>query len=333
MDIYNPSEVKKTAVRRLRDAGSAKKVALVYAGLTLGLSALVVLLSLILDLLIDQSGGLDGMGRRTVLISLQNILPIIAIPVSLCLELGYQAAMLRVARGQCVTPQSLRLGFDRLWVLLRCVLLEAAILFGACLGGLYLGSLLFMMSPFSDRAVELLQPLMENATVMNPQVVLDSGVYDQLMGAMAPAFGLCLILMAVMAVPLAFRYRMAQYVIIDKPGIPAMMALRESRKMMKGNAGRLLKLDISLWWYYGLDVLARLLCYGDTILALAGVSLPWSDTVSYYGFFAVYLAVQFAIYYFLRNRVETAYAIAYDSIRPKDAAASGGAVLGSIFQQ
>ena len=332
MDIYNPSEVKKAGVRRLRDAESAKKVALVYAGLTIGLSALVAVLGLILNLLIDQSGGLSGMGRRTVLISLQTILPVIAIPLSLCLELGYQAAMLRVARGQYVTPQTIRLGFDRFWVLLRCVLLEAAMLFGVCLGGIYLGSLLFMMSPFSDRAVEIVQPLMANATVLSPQVVLDSGVYDQLMSAMAPAFALCLILVAVLAVPLAFRYRMAQYVIIDKPGIPARMALRESRKMMKGNAWRLFKLDISLWWYYVLDVLARLLCYGDVILALVGVSLPWSDTVSYYGFFVLYLAAQFAIYYFLRNRAETAYAIAYDSIRPKEAP-TGGAVLGSIFQQ
>ena len=73
MDIYNPSEVKKTAVRRLRDAQAEKRVAAVYAGLTLGLSALVVLLTLVLELLIDQSGGLGGMGRRTVLISLQNM--------------------------------------------------------------------------------------------------------------------------------------------------------------------------------------------------------------------------------------------------------------------
>ena len=58
MDIYNPSEVKKTAVRRLRDVQQGKKVAAVYAGLTLGLSALVVLLTLVLELLIDQSGGI-----------------------------------------------------------------------------------------------------------------------------------------------------------------------------------------------------------------------------------------------------------------------------------
>ena len=41
---------------------------------------------------------------------------------------------------------------------------------------------------------------------------------------------------------------------------------------------------------------------------------------------------RFAVYYFLRNPAETAYAIAYDAIRPKEVQ-TGGAVLGSIFQQ
>ena len=75
-----------------------------------------------------------------------------------------------------------------------------------------------------------------------------------------------------------------------------------------------------------------LLCYGDVLLPMAGVSLPWSDTVSYYLFYVLYLAAQFAVYYFLRNPAETAYAIAYDAIRPKEGQ-TGGAVLGSIFQQ
>ena len=66
------------------------------------------------------------------------------------------------------------------------------------------------------------------------------------------------------------------------------------------------------------------------LLPLAGVNLPWSSSVSYYLFFALYLAVQFAVYYFLRNPAEAAYAIAYDAIRPK-ASGDSGAVLGNIF--
>ena len=332
MDIRNTRQLKEFSAGRLANARDGQKIILYFSLITIAATALANVASYVLSRQIAKTGGLGSMGVRSALTTAQTLLPLVQAGFLMCLTLGYLATMLRIARGQYASPNGMRLGFDRFWVLLRCVLLESAILFGTCLGAIYLGSLIFMMSPFSDRAMALLQPMLDSATVLNPQMVLDSGVYDQLMGAMAPAFVLCLILAAVLTVPLAFRYRMAQYVIIDKPGIPAMMALRQSRYMMKGNTGKLLKLDISLWWYYGASLLARVLCYGDILLAMLGVRLPWSDTVSYYGFFAAYLAVQFAIYYFLRNRVETAYAIAYDSIRPKEAQ-TGGAVLGSIFQQ
>ena len=45
----NRSEIKGSALRRLTDAGQAKRVAAIYAGVTLGLSALVTILGLVLD--------------------------------------------------------------------------------------------------------------------------------------------------------------------------------------------------------------------------------------------------------------------------------------------
>ena len=330
MDIRNTSEIKGAALRRLTDAGQAKRVAAIYAGVTLGLSALVTILGLVLDGMMSGAGGLSGMGRRTVLSSAQSVLPVVSALIAMCVELGYQAAMLRVARGQYTSPQTLRLGFDRFWVLLRCVLLEGLILFGITFGGIYLATMLFMFTPFSHRVMELMTPVLENVTLLSPEMVLDEGLYSQLMQAMIPAFVLCAIVVAAAAIPVLYRLRMARFVIIDKPGIGAMAALRESRKMMKGNCLKLLKLDVGLWPYYVGCVLASLLCYGDMLLPMAGVNLPMSDTVSYYVFFVLYLAAQFAVYYYLRNPAETAYAIAYDSIRPKEPRAEGVA-LGNIF--
>ena len=330
MDIRNTSEIKGAALRRLTDAGQAKRVAAIYAGVTLGLSALVTILGLVLDGMMSGAGGLSGMGRRTMLSSVQSVLPVVSALITMCVELGYQAAMLRVARGQYTSPQTLRLGFDRFWVLLRCVLLEGLILFGITFGGIYLATMLFMFTPFSSRAVELMTPVLENVTLLSPEMVLDENLYNQLMQAMIPAFVLCAIVVAAAAIPVLYRLRMARFVIIDKPGIGAMAALRESRKMMKGNCLKLLKLDVGLWPYYVGCVLASLLCYGDMLLPMAGVNLPMSGTVSYYVFFVLYLAAQFAVYYYLRNPAETAYAIAYDSIRPKEPRAEGVA-LGNIF--
>ena len=330
MDIQNTSEIKDAALRRLTDAQQAKRIAAIYAGVTLGLSALVTIVGLVLDAMMSGATGLSGMGRRTILSSAQSMLPWVVALITMCVELGYQAAMLRVARGQYTSPQTLRLGFDRFWVLLRCTLLEGLILFGIAFGGIYIATMLFMFTPFSSRAVELLTPVLENVTLLNPEMVLDEALYGQLMQAMIPAFVMCVIVVAAAAIPVLYRLRMARFVIIDKPGTGALAALRESRKMMKGNCLKLLKLDVSLWPYYIGCVFASLLCYGDMLLPMVGVTLPFSDTVSYYLFFALYLAVQFVVYYFLRNPAETAYAIAYDSIRPKEPKTEGVA-LGNIF--
>lgn len=330
MDIQNTSEIKAAALRRLTDAPQARHVAAIYAGVTLGLSVLVTILGLVLDGMMSGAGGLSGMGRRTILSSIESVLPIVSTLITLCVELGYQAAMLRVARGQYVSPQTLRLGFDRFWVLLRCVLLEGLILLAISFGGIYLATMLFMFTPFSHRAVELMMPVLENVTLLSPEMVLDEGLYEQLMQAMIPAFVLCAIVVGAAAIPVLLRLRMSRFVIIDKPGMGAMAAMQESRKMMKGNCLKLLKLDVGLWPYYLGCVAASLLCYGDVLLSLMGVNLPVSATVSYYGFFALYLAAQFAVYYLLRNPAETAYAIAYDAIRPKEPKTEGVA-LGNIF--
>lgn len=330
MDICNTSEIKAAALRRLMDAGQAKRIAAIYAGVTLGLSALVTILGLVLEAMMSGATGLGGMGRRTILSSVQSMLPWVVGLITMCVELGYQAAMLRVARGQYASPQTLRLGFDRFWVLLRCILLEGVILFAIAFGGIYIATMLFMLTPFSGRVMEVLSPVLENVTLLSPEMVLDEALYDQLMQAMIPAFVMCAIVVAAAAIPVLYRLRMARFVIIDKPGIGALAALRESRKMMKGNCLRLAKLDISLWPYYIGCVFASLLCYGDVLLPMMGVRFPWSDTVSYYLFLALYLAVQFAVYYFLKNQAEVAYSIAYDSIRPKEPKTEGVA-LGSIF--
>lgn len=330
MDICNTSEIKAAALRRLTDAGQAKRIAAIYAGVTLGLSALVTILGLVLEAMMSGATGLGGMGRRTILSSVQSMLPWVVGLITMCVELGYQAAMLRVARGQYASPQTLRLGFDRFWVLLRCILLEGVILFAIAFGGIYIATMLFMLTPFSGRVMEVLSPVLENVTLLSPEMVLDEALYDQLMQAMIPAFVMCAIVVAAAAIPVLYRLRMARFVIIDKPGIGALAALRESRKMMRGNCLRLVKLDMSLWQYYIGCVFASLLCYGDVLLPMMGVRFPWSDTVSYYLFFALYLAVQFAVYYFLKNQAEVSYSIAYDSIRPKEPKTEGVA-LGSIF--
>lgn len=331
MDIRENRELVSYAGQRLGGQQKEKRIVLIYASVAIGLTALVTVVNYMLGLQISRLGGLGNMGRKTVFSTLQMVLPLAQSVVLLCLDVGYIAAMLRIARGQYVSEQTLRLGFDRFWVLLRVSLFKGFRYFALGFLGVYAGVMIYMVSPLSNQVVELLMPYMANLTVLDSQIVLDEAAYAQLTGAMWPAFLICAVTCAALLLPTIYSYRMVNHVVIDKPGMGALAALRASKQMMRGNRLALLKLDLRLWWYYGATTLAMAVCYGDMLLPMLGVALPGSGDMWYFVFFGIYLALSFGIYYFLRNRAEVVYALAYDAVKPEEKKPEG-VVLGNIFQ-
>ena len=330
MNLRNIREIKDSASRRLGESDSQKKIVLIYIALTIGLTAVVTVLNHILDLQIDNFGGLSNLGKKTMLSSVQSMLPLAQSAIAMCLDLGYLAAMLRIARGMYTSPQTLRLGFDRFWVLLRCSIIKGFLLVGVTVACMYMGIMIFMMTPLSEPAVELITPMMSQMTLLDSAVVIDEATYAQLVRAMIPCFAFGGILMLILGGPIFYSFRMVNYVIIDKPAMGALMAMRESKRMMRGHRLQLLKLDLSLWWYYLASFATVLVCYGDVLLPMLGVTLPVSEKVAFFGFYALYLAATFCVCVFLRNRVEVTYAMAYEAVKPAEEQ-SGGVVLGNIF--
>lgn len=331
MNLRNLRQIREFAPQRLEASPSQRQIVLIYAGLALGLTALVTVLNHILGLQIDNYGGLSNLGKKTMLSSVQSMLPLAQSALTMCLDVGYVAAMLRIARGMYTSPQTLRLGFDRFWVLLRCSIFKGLILSGVVFISMYAGITIYLLTPFAEPAQEILLPLMDQMSMLNTSVVIDEATYAQLMQAMIPCFAFCGMMMLILGGPVFYSFRMANYVIIDKPALGALAALRESKMMMRGNRIQLLKLDISLWWYYLATAAAMAVCYGDILLPMLGVELPVSETVAFFGFYVLYLAASFAILFFLRNRVEVTYALAYDAVKPEEKQDSG-VVLGNIFQ-
>jgi len=266
-----------------------------------------------------------------MLSSIQSMLPFAQSLLAMCLELGYLAAMLRIARGMYTSPQTLRLGFDRFWLLMRCSIFKGLIMSAVVFTSMYFGIMLFLMTPFSEPAMEILTPLVNQASILSGQIVIDDATYVRLMDTMLPVFAIIGILVLILGGPVLYNYRMTDYVIIDKPAIGALAALRESKRMMRGRRLQLLKLDVSLWWYYLASAAATAVCYGDVMLTRMGLELPVSDTVLYFVFYGVYLAATFAVHFFLRNRAEVCYGLAYDAVKPEEKQ-DGGVVLGNIFQ-
>ena len=331
MNLGNLREIKNRSEERLSQSASQQKIVMIYAALTLGLMLLVTVTNYVLGLQMDNFGGLSNLGKRTMLSSVQSMLPVVQSLVIMCLDLGYLAAMLRIARGMYTSPQTLRLGFDRFWLLLRCGIFKGLIMTGVTFVSMYLGIMIFVLTPFSKAAVEIIAPIISQISLLNTEIVIDDVTYGLLMEAMLPAFGICGVLLLILGGPMYYNFRMVNYIIIDKPSIGAMMALRESKKMMKGHRLQLLKLDLSFWWYYLATGVAMVICYGDILLPMLGLELPVPEVVSFFGFYVLYLAASFGVHFFLRNRVEVCYGLAYDAVKPEEKQ-DGGVVLGNIFQ-
>ena len=330
MTIPSFKILKKNAAERVAAAPNARKVTLVYAGIITALAAMVTIINYTLGLQIDKAGGLSNMGLRTMLSTIQSVLPMVQSMVTMCLDVGFLAAMVRVSRQQFISEQTLKLGFDRFWVLLRSILIQTGMYMMAGFAAFWIAMQVYFITPLSNTVMDILTPLISGGTTDMTLLMEDEALYSQLVTSMLPLFALFGILYAVFAIPMSYGMRMTNYVIIDKPAMGAMQAIRESRKMMKGSWMRLFRLDLSLWWWYAVFMLSMVLCYGDVLLAAAGVQLPWSDTVSYFLFYALFLAAQFAAIYFLRAKVEVVYAQAYDALKPRET--NNGVVLGNIFQ-
>ena len=334
MDIRNVRELKNTAAQRLDQAADAKKIILIYALINAVAALLVTVITYCLDLQVDQLGGLGNMGTRSLLSTISAVLPMVLNMALMCLELGFLAVTIRIGRGMYTSAQTLRAGMPRFWAMIRTNILLYGIVFMLSIGAFYIATMIFVMLPMSNEAMEIMLPVintMDPAAMETAAFILDAGVEARLMEALIPLIVIFGIVAMVLVFPMTYHYRMANFVLLHDPRAGAFRALRESKKMMRGNRWALLKIDLSLWWYYGLSALAAAVCYGEEILPAFGVELSMPPAASFFGFYGLCLIILFASNMLFRGRVGVTYALFFDAVRPKEEN-SGGVVLGNIFK-
>lgn len=330
MNIRNTKQIRHTARQSLAsNTGRPATAALIYAGVSCLLALAATGVSYFLNQQIAGTGGLSNMGLRSVLATADYILPFVQVIVSMGLGLGYCALALDMARNRPARPRTLLEGFYRFFPLLRSALLQGAIYLGISIGCVYLSSWIFMMLPASEAFYNVMEPYLSSMTVMDSGLVIDDATLMEAASTMTPMVLIFAVVFALAALPVYYQYRMVSYCLLDSDRPGAFAALRESRNMMRRNRLALVRLDLSFWWYYLLEALAILVCYGDMLLPMVGVTLPWSGTASYFLFYAVSLVLQFLVYYLFLNRVQVTYATAYEALRPRPQ--SGGVPLGNIF--
>lgn len=322
MSIPSAKYLKKKASNRLQSGNDPKKVVLVYAGIVALSSLVVTVVQNLLDGQISQTGGIQNIGTRSMLTTADTVLTIAQLLLVMCLTLGYTGSMLRIARGQYASPNSLKAGGERIWVLLRTRLLQMLIMTAAAFALCFLVVNVCLLTPLSNRMIAVMGTVSAEALLADDLALM--GLYS----AMLPIMLIYLVALVPLLWYFSCTYRMVDYLLIDRPQLGAFGVLRESRRMMQGNMKMMLRVDLSFWWYYLLQALVSVLVYLNMVLALFAIGLP--PEVLYWGTVVLYLAADFALRYFFSNKVAVTYALFYDSLCPKQE--QSGAVLGNIFQ-
>ena len=309
MAILDNHRLRQQAADKLDAASNQKKLVLVFVCVTAVLSLLIGIVNVILDSQIAGTGGLGGLQMRSTLATAQTLLNIALWVFVPFWNLGYTSVALKLGRGENASETDLLNGFRRFGPGLRLMLLQLVIYFAVIFVAVQVGSILFAMTPWSEPFYQQLETVSLDATGN-----MDEAALLALIPAMIPFWIIVGTLSLVAFIPVTYRLRMAEFCLMDNPKCGALVALLQSNRMMKGNCINLFKLDLHFWWFYLATFLIPLLCYGDVLLPLAGVNLPFDPMVSFFLFYVASQAAQVLLYWRCRNLVECTYVGAYDTL-------------------
>lgn len=318
MPLDTPNAIlRKAKARWAQNAAQNRRVVLLHAVPALLLPLIVMAINLFLDTQLDGTGGLSGIGLRSTLQTVQTVL---STGISLLLpfwQLGLIFTAMRINAGNTAESHNLFEGFRRWGGALRLQLCRDFRYILKMVGGIFLGSLLFSATPLSNGLVETITAINEdpspaNLTGEELMALLQARIS---IGDLITLYLLCTAGALIMVVPLFYKYRLSDYVLLTEDTPRALASLYESSRLMHGNRMRLFRLDLHLWWYFLLAFLSAFVSYGDLLLPLLGISLPVSPNMAAAIFAFISAILQFLLYYFFRGQIETTYACFYESLK------------------
>jgi len=281
----------------------AKKLALFFTGAAVALSFLITLIGFLLTKQMEGTGGLSGIGLRTVLSSAQMLVMLAGAVVLPFWNLGYTRAALDTARDGSAEPRTLLSGFHLFFPALRLFFLQGALYTLLLTFTAQAGAILYMFTPAATKTMALMDSILADGEV----TMTDPLVMEQLIQAAWPIYLIIGILFLVVLIPVMYRLRLVEFSLVDgqEKALPNML---RSNYLMRGNCVSMFRLDLSFWWYYLLQGLATVLAYGDLLIG---------GDIAYWVFYLLSAAAQLLIGWKFLPQVHTAYALAYDAILNK----------------
>ncbi len=315
MASFHIQELKETSAQRLAPRlGTARRMAAVFtlvaAALSLGGSGLHLLLSS----QISQTGGIGGLGLRSVLQTIQEILRYGNMIFSPLWSAGFLYAMLRVVRQEELGNRDLLEGFRRWGRILSGCCFEYLMTLMLAILVSNVTAFLYSFTSGAREMAQVLQPFLDNLEAYTTgQAVLTQAQSAEILSAVAPM----LLLLAALLIPsylyMTYSFRMARYLIMERP-ISGSRAYFLSSYLLRGNKWQVLKLDLSYWWYHLLGALVGLVAYLDILLSMLGIALPLGETFWFFLTLILHCTLLLALNVWKKPQVDCAYLTLFEEI-------------------
>ena len=313
MAILKPSDLRQQAKQMLGATNdNPKKLVLLHTMIALGGSLLITLMNYVISHQIAGTGGLSGMGVRSVLSTIQSILELTVMVALPFWEIGLLFAALQWSKGQNSGFQGLLQGFRRFGSVLSLRLLQGLLFFALAIAVVQLSSIIFLLTPASKRLVEILESVVGAETPQQMESLITPQLITDTVNASIPLLFIALVLFALIAIPVFYRLRFTEFAVMEGNG--ARKAILHSIRTTHYHCLQLAKLDLSFWWFYLLQILCLCISYGDAILKGIGVTLPISEDASFFLFYVLGGVCQALLLWRYQATVLTTYCVVYNTL-------------------
>ena len=316
----HPKNLKQEAAQRVdRLLCNPRKIVLIYAMVSFGVSLVAALMNLFLNGQIAQTGGLDGLEVKTLWETTATVSELALVFLTPIWSLGLVSVVLGFARGKEAQTKDLTAGFNRFFAGLGLHLLTILLYIFASLITIYIGTALMSFMADMNKLDRILQPFAQTIE-QNPEIVSDPAFlqtlpWGELLACLWLPILFVVLITVVLIAFLSYRLRLAQYFLMDGLGMGAMQAVRKSFSSMKGNVLAFIRLDLSYWWYYGLMILFGTSSLLNLIPFLLG--MPQVSDLAAIGIQFLSSAALCTLYWWKGAQVETTFALAYENLKIK----------------
>lgn len=314
MEKLNAKMIIKQAREKLAGR-QVRPLAVIHTGVTVGLALVITILQYVLAEGIGNTGGLSGMSTRSILETMQMVLQWANTLLLPFWNLGFLYVALQWAREKHTEKKDLLKGFHRvgpcIGLLVNRVILTILVMI-LCVN---VSSMVYMMTPAAEKLRDLALTYGNTEELYDYLYSMNEAQILELFRSMIPMLALCSLLCMALLIPLLYRFRMAEFVILDEPRARGLSSMLMSAVLMRRRRWQLFKLDLRFWWYYGLKLLCAVLLYADLLLDAVGVALPVGTEGAFFLTYALYLGGVFAVEVSFRPQVETAYACVFETLK------------------